>query len=57
MFGATGVVIGPVVAGLFVTSWHIFAATFRRELDSTGPGRKQAERALENQLNEHDAAA
>jgi predicted PurR-regulated permease PerM len=33
MFGASGIVIGPIVAGFFLTSWHIFSATFRRELD------------------------
>ena len=57
MFGATGVVIGPVVAGLFLTSWHIFAATFRRELEPTARIVKQQEAALEKQLNEHDTAA
>lgn len=57
MFGATGVVIGPVIAGLFVTSWHIFAATFRRELAGTESTRREAEAALEQELDEHDAAA
>ncbi|HEY8518614.1 MAG TPA: AI-2E family transporter [Gammaproteobacteria bacterium] len=33
MFGATGIIVGPIVAGLFVSSWHIFATTFRRELE------------------------
>jgi predicted PurR-regulated permease PerM len=56
MFGATGVVLGPVVAGLFLTSWHIFAATFRRELEPSGKTAKQHEAALEKQLNEHDDA-
>ena len=54
MFGATGVVIGPVVAGLFLTSWHIFAATFRRELEPSPRALKQADAALED---ETDAAA
>ena len=37
MFGATGIIIGPVVAGLFLTSIDIFTATFGRELrDGTG---------------------
>jgi predicted PurR-regulated permease PerM len=57
MFGATGVVIGPVVAGLFLTSWHIFAATFRRELESSPRTVKQNEIALEERLNETDEAA
>ena len=51
MFGATGVVIGPVVAGLFLTSWHIFAATFRRELEPSPRTVKQDEAALEHQLD------
>lgn len=32
MFGISGIVLGPIVAGFFITSWHIFAATFAREL-------------------------
>ncbi|HEX5421094.1 MAG TPA: AI-2E family transporter, partial [Gammaproteobacteria bacterium] len=32
MFGVTGIVIGPIVAGFFVTSWHLFSASFRQEL-------------------------
>lgn len=32
-FGPAGVVIGPIVAGLFVTSWAIFGAAYRDELD------------------------
>jgi predicted PurR-regulated permease PerM len=33
MFGAPGILIGPLVAGLCITSWHIFSATFRLELE------------------------
>ncbi len=33
MFGITGIVIGPIVAGFFLTSWHIFSASFRQELE------------------------
>jgi predicted PurR-regulated permease PerM len=54
MFGATGVVIGPVVAGLFLTSWHIFAATFSRELEPSARSRKRHDAALKKELNEHD---
>jgi predicted PurR-regulated permease PerM len=32
MFGVSGIIIGPVLAGLFLTSLNIFAATFEREL-------------------------
>ena len=54
MFGATGVVIGPVVAGLFLTSWHIFAATFSRELEPSARSAKRHDAALKKELNEHD---
>jgi predicted PurR-regulated permease PerM len=36
MFGASGIIIGPVLAGLFLTSVHIFTATFERELRDGG---------------------
>jgi len=35
MFGITGLVLGPILAGFFITSWHIFSATFRVELQRT----------------------
>jgi predicted PurR-regulated permease PerM len=28
MFGAVGLIIGPVIAGLFLTMWELFEATF-----------------------------
>jgi predicted PurR-regulated permease PerM len=28
MFGAVGLIIGPVIAGLFVTMWEVFQETF-----------------------------
>jgi predicted PurR-regulated permease PerM len=31
-FGPVGFIVGPVFAGLFVTSWEIFAVAFREEL-------------------------
>jgi predicted PurR-regulated permease PerM len=31
-FGASGFILGPVLAALFVTVWEIFAIAFRREL-------------------------
>ncbi len=52
MFGATGIVIGPVVAGLFITSWHIFAATFRRELAPDDASRADEEAALAEEMDE-----
>jgi predicted PurR-regulated permease PerM len=34
MFGATGIIVGPVLAGVFLTSLHIFIATFKSELEA-----------------------
>jgi hypothetical protein len=34
MFGATGIIVGPVLAGLFLTSLNIFIATFRAEFEA-----------------------
>jgi predicted PurR-regulated permease PerM len=34
MFGATGLILGPVLAGLFLTSLNIFVATFRAEFEA-----------------------
>jgi predicted PurR-regulated permease PerM len=31
-FGPVGFIVGPVLAGLFITSWEIFAVAFREEL-------------------------
>ena len=33
MFGAAGILLGPLVAALVVTAWEIYAAAFREELD------------------------
>lgn len=35
MFGATGLILGPLVAGFFITSWHIFAGVFSEEFRRT----------------------
>ena len=29
LFGAAGLILGPVVAALFITVWEIYGATFR----------------------------
>lgn len=34
MFGASGIIVGPVLAGVFLTSLHIFIATFKSELEA-----------------------
>jgi predicted PurR-regulated permease PerM len=31
-FGPIGFIVGPILAGLFVTSWEIFAVSYRTEL-------------------------
>lgn len=36
MFGPLGFIIGPILAGLFVTSWDIFAVAYRDVLDEKG---------------------
>ncbi len=33
VFGAAGIIIGPIVAALFITLWEIYGATFRDSLD------------------------
>jgi predicted PurR-regulated permease PerM len=38
MFGVSGIIIGPVLAGLFLTSINIFTATFERDLRDAGGG-------------------
>ncbi|MEE8134683.1 MAG: AI-2E family transporter [Gemmatimonadales bacterium] len=35
LFGAAGIIIGPIVAALFVTVWEIYGATFKDILPST----------------------
>jgi predicted PurR-regulated permease PerM len=37
MFGAVGVVIGPIVAALFVTVWEIYGEVFRDVLPEPAP--------------------
>ncbi len=46
MFGIPGVIIGPIVAALFVTVWEIYGVAFRDILPEVGavlPGHKQDE--------------
>lgn len=37
MFGAAGIIVGPVIAGLFMTVWDIFALAFHDELPDAPP--------------------
>ena len=36
LFGAVGLIIGPVIAGLFITIWEIFRETFGGAVSETG---------------------
>ncbi len=36
MFGAAGIVVGPIVAALFVTVWDLYATAFQEILPETG---------------------
>lgn len=42
MFGVLGVIIGPIVAALFVTVWEIYGVVFRDLLPAVGPGPVEA---------------
>jgi len=39
LFGAVGFIVGPIVAALFVTVWHIYGETFRAWLPEVPKGR------------------
>ena len=36
MFGITGIIIGPIVAALFVTVWEIYGVAFKDILPQVG---------------------
>jgi predicted PurR-regulated permease PerM len=36
MFGVVGIIIGPIIAALFVTVWEIYGAAFQDILPSVG---------------------
>lgn len=37
MFGILGIIIGPIIAALFITIWEIYADTFHHQLPEVGP--------------------
>jgi hypothetical protein len=48
MFGVMGIIIGPIVAALFVTIWDIYGVAFKDILPDVGgilktPGSEKAE--------------
>lgn len=40
MFGLLGIIIGPIIAALFITIWGIYGTAFRDYLPRVGPGPK-----------------
>jgi predicted PurR-regulated permease PerM len=38
LFGAAGIIVGPIVAALFVTVWEIYGATFQDLLGGPSGG-------------------
>ena len=43
VFGATGIIIGPIIAALFVTVWDIYGTAFKDVLPATTPINVEAE--------------
>jgi len=37
MFGIQGIIVGPIIAALFITIWEIYGNSFHRYLPSVGP--------------------
>lgn len=35
LFGVTGFIVGPLLAGLFLTAWEMFGVAFRQEIDGS----------------------
>lgn len=53
LFGVLGIIIGPIIAALFITIWEIYGDAFRDYLPEVGElRRKTEERSVETQ---HDA--
>jgi len=59
MFGMIGVIIGPIVAALFITIWEIYGQAFKDVLPDTGyvlrKKREQAEREAREKEMEHES--
>ncbi|OKY74678.1 MAG: AI-2E family transporter [Desulfobulbaceae bacterium DB1] len=43
MFGLIGIMVGPILAALFVTIWEIYGESFREFLPEVGPSRRHSE--------------
>ena len=69
MFGVMGIIIGPIVAALFVTIWEIYGVAFKDILPqvggilSTSPSKKDPESiddkasSIESQISEAEDTA
>ena len=42
LFGAVGIIIGPIIAAIFITVWEIYGSVFREALPATTPMRAEA---------------
>ena len=50
LFGMIGIIVGPVVAALFVTIWEIYGEAFKEFLPAVGPAAGPAEGEEEEDL-------
>ena len=59
MFGMIGVVIGPIIAALFVTIWDIYGVTFEKVLPKTEAQKEaiQREHELAEERRQQEEAA
>ena len=58
MFGVVGVIIGPIIAALFVTVWDIYGTAFKDVLPAvaiSGSGSRSKDSSAEIPLNDSDA--
>ena len=54
MFGVVGIIIGPIVAALFVTIWEIYGAAFQDILPSVGKSTPEGKSKNSNTKSLHD---
>lgn len=47
VFGAVGILVGPIVCGLFLTGWQIYSESFRSALPETSHSEWQARQTFE----------
>lgn len=49
VFGAVGILVGPIVCGLFLTAWQIYGESFRSALPETPHSDWQAQQVIKGQ--------